>query len=62
MSKDAVNQTRGDGGKDAVNKTRGDGGKGQGKQARASKEEFQVMFKCKISKELLIGGRHIIVK
>ena len=31
--------------KDAVNKTRGDGGKGKGQQARASKEDFQVMLK-----------------
>ena len=62
LSKDAVNKTRGEGGKGAVNKTRGDGENGQGQQARASKEEFQVMFKCVIMDELIIAGRHSIVK
>ena len=62
LSKDAVNKIGGEGGKGAVNKTRGDGGKGQGQQARASKEEFQVMFKCVIMEELIIAGRHSIVK
>ena len=45
-----------------MNETRGDGGKGKGQQARASKEVFQVMFKCVIMQELIIAGRHSIVK
>ena len=62
LSKDAVDKTRGEGGKGAVIETRGDGGKGQGQRARASPEEFQVMFKCVIMEELIIAGRHSIVK
>ena len=62
LSKDAVNKTRDEGGKGAVNKTRGDGGKGKGQQARAGKEDFQVMFKCVRQGELIIAGRHGIVK
>ena len=48
LSKDAVNLIHRKGGMGGVNETRDDGGKRQGQQARASKEEFQVMFKCVI--------------
>ena len=51
LSKEAVN-----------NETRGDGGKGNGRQARPSKEVWQVTFRCRMEKELIVAGRDGVAK
>ncbi len=60
LHKESVNvNTRGEGEK---GNTRGDGGKGKDRQQRPRSEDFQVMFKCVVARDLIVAGREGVVK